>query len=339
MRVHWSDYCETVGPLQHWRGLALTVRDSQRPGLVVNVCPPGCISLTLAARTCLWARTDDGYYGYELLRSTHAGALNVISPIPFQRVRENSVPDRDVSDRRWAHAYVSALTASDASPLHQGSWFLGRDLDGDRPRDLGVDLIQTIVRRNSHDYIDWDHRKVAPLALRAMSDPTSGRVHAWRKHARAGSLPPVLLYWVSGLCTHVVLDGHDRLVAALLEERSAPALYIYPMSETVSKSTDQDIILHHVGDALTTAVRVGQRRPPITVENANRLLLNAFVPKRNRLTSPVIVPQNRACSGRRTRGAPTIRQQRVEFGVGVRITDASQHVRQVLGGFDAVSDA
>ncbi|MGB8939405.1 MAG: hypothetical protein WCD21_04060 [Streptomyces sp.] len=37
------------------------------------------------------------------------------------------------------------------------------------------------------------------------------RVKAYRKQARDGTLPPVLLWWVSGLDCHLVLDGHAGL--------------------------------------------------------------------------------------------------------------------------------
>jgi hypothetical protein len=52
------------------------------------------------------------------------------------------------------------------------------------------------------------------LALRDPSPADAGRVKAWRKHAEAGTLPPILLAWITGLDCHVVLDGHDRLQAA-----------------------------------------------------------------------------------------------------------------------------
>lgn len=40
---------------------------------------------------------------------------------------------------------------------------------------------------------------------------------AYRRQYREGVLPPVLLWWVSGFNSPVVLDGHDRLTAALAE--------------------------------------------------------------------------------------------------------------------------
>jgi hypothetical protein len=55
------------------------------------------------------------------------------------------------------------------------------------------------------------------LPLRPLSAPDSSRVKALRKHARAGTLAPVLMWWVTFLDGWLLLDGHDRAVAALAE--------------------------------------------------------------------------------------------------------------------------
>ena len=44
-----------------------------------------------------------------------------------------------------------------------------------------------------------------------------GRVKMWRKRAREGTLPPVLVYDVSALTMFALLDGHDRYAAARAE--------------------------------------------------------------------------------------------------------------------------
>jgi hypothetical protein len=52
---------------------------------------------------------------------------------------------------------------------------------------------------------------------RCISDAEDGRVKMWRKRVRDKTLPPILTWWCHGLFAHVLLDGHDRLHAALLE--------------------------------------------------------------------------------------------------------------------------
>ena len=79
------------------------------------------------------------------------------------------------------------------------------------------------------------------LPLRDPSPEDSGRIKSWRKHARDGTLPPVLLWWVGALDAHVVLDGHDRLSAAALEE-VAPRLIT--MSECSEVQVEHDLEAH-----------------------------------------------------------------------------------------------
>jgi hypothetical protein len=149
--------------------------------------------------------------------------------------------------------------------------------------------LRRVVEQKSCGYIQWDFGDhVYPITLRDRSSTDSGRVKAWRKHARAGSLPPVLLYWISGLAAHVVLDGHDRLLAALLEEVSAPALSLELVTECHTDASRKAAVLSQVAKALAAADRERSRPQSerlaratrlIDEQRANVILLDAFVPK------------------------------------------------------------
>lgn len=45
----------------------------------------------------------------------------------------------------------------------------------------------------------------------------AGRLKWWRKKCREGVLPPVLVWYIAGLASFVILDGHYRLQAAIAE--------------------------------------------------------------------------------------------------------------------------
>jgi hypothetical protein len=60
-----------------------------------------------------------------------------------------------------------------------------------------------------------DRRDILPL--RRLPAVDADRVKAYRRQFREGILPPVLLWWVSGLAALLVVDGHARLAAALAE--------------------------------------------------------------------------------------------------------------------------
>ncbi|PTL79149.1 hypothetical protein [Vitiosangium sp. GDMCC 1.1324] len=100
----------------------------------------------------------------------------------------------------------------------------------------------------------WPEAKMgAVLALREPSRPDASRVKAWRKHARDGTLPPVLLLYMELPQKWLVLDGHDRLQAALLEGITPPLLGLWPVFTRSGT-------FEHEGP--------GQRIPPLTVTRA-----------------------------------------------------------------------
>ncbi len=110
-------------------------------------------------------------------------------------------------------------------------------------------------------YIDWfvDNGAWQILPLRPLASPDTGRVKAYRKQVREGILAPVLLWWISGLDCSVLLDGHDRLVAAL-SENEEPSLLSLSSVSTQQAARDTDAALSRyatVAEALDRQVVAG----------------------------------------------------------------------------------
>jgi hypothetical protein len=226
----------------------------------------------------LWARIEDDYWGYDLLRPRRSDSLNVIPHIDFPTVRKQVA----LGEGAWARFFANALARGSVSPLSDGEWQL-------EPQDLPSVLVKKIVGQRSLGYVQWDFGdEVYPITLREMSAPDSGRVKAWRKHVRDGALPPILLYWVSGLAAHVVLDGHDRLLAAALDDAPVKALGLVRVIQYETDPAIKDAVFRQVERALIAADRARSRAMKerlarverfMSVERANRLLLDVFLPK------------------------------------------------------------
>ncbi|WP_306337998.1 hypothetical protein [Streptomyces sp. KL118A] len=115
----------------------------------------------------------------------------------------------------WVHRYARWLEdAKGYGPLHHGRWRLSPRTTF-APGIWSCDLVQ-----------DWPDATLellcgggwhGVLPLRPLPAPDAPRVKAQRKHAREGTLAPVLLWWVSFLDGWLLLDGHDRAAAALAE--------------------------------------------------------------------------------------------------------------------------
>ncbi|WP_329339844.1 hypothetical protein OG866_31195 [Streptomyces sp. NBC_00663] len=132
------------------------------------------------------------------------------SPLPPLRSADQRSP------LNWTHQYTRWLEETDGTPLQDGRWEMA--LRTGFPSGIWT---EDFVR-------DWPAGRLelscgggwhGVLPLRQLSAPGAARVKAYRKHAREGTLAPVLLWWVTFLDGFVILDGHDRAVAALAEGR------------------------------------------------------------------------------------------------------------------------
>ncbi|MGW7301002.1 hypothetical protein [Streptomyces sp. NPDC054829] len=124
----------------------------------------------------------------------------------------------------WPHRYASWLEESTGTPLHDGRWQLGERR-----------AFPPYVWGNEEFVRDWPGGSLAlycgggwngVLPLRRLSAPDAPRVKAYRKQAADGTLAPVLLWWVAFLDGWLLLDGHDRAVAALAEGRTPPCVVL-----------------------------------------------------------------------------------------------------------------
>ncbi|MFY0562845.1 hypothetical protein ACN28E_03290 [Archangium lansingense] len=112
------------------------------------------------------------------------------------------------------------------------------------------------------------------VSLRPPSPEDSGRLTVWRKSAREGSLPPVLLFYLAVARKWVVLDGHDRLLAASFEQRPVPMLGLLLVRET---PVSEEALVH----ARTRAQRMVEGRlrgavSPLVIDEVNRFVLKGY---------------------------------------------------------------
>lgn len=280
MKLHWRDIDKRLEP-GTWDRLCFSVSEQPVAGFAMSVCRPNCMRLSIGEAPVLWARVSDDHYGYEVLRAQTSESRAVVPPIPFRLADKIATQGSDPAMRSWARHFAQAMAESPNSPLSDGAWSLRPSVDWGDHATLSARDIAGILMHRSREYVDWDHVEVRPLPLRATSPEDSGRVKAWRKLARRDELPPVLLYWISGLVASVVLDGHDRLLAAHLEGKPIRALTLGRVDETSRDADDRALIWNAVGMAFEHSRNAeGKRRDhrSFCAEKANRILLDAFTP-------------------------------------------------------------
>lgn len=210
-----------------YAGVRLEVRGRTASGLMLENFIWPCLRLSLGGKPVLWARVADYLAGIWLLRRRDAATAEVVPPINAETARCVT------SAQGWMKWFARGLYESSRSPLYDGSWQLSelRGLAPGRGQDTadafrtspsaGLPVASSLGASDEHlavHYESWMPSGFeSVITLRQAPSPDAGRVKAWRKHARGGTLPPVLLWWVSPFDRYVLLDGHDRLVAAELE--------------------------------------------------------------------------------------------------------------------------
>jgi hypothetical protein len=289
MRLTWHDAFDRIDPAV-WKGLRVRVDGHRAPGFAVSACYPGYVRLAARDLPLVWTRIDEDYWGYELLRAPSVDGPSILPPITAELAREHREANSAVW-AAWARTYARMLRESPGTPLYDGDWHIGALSRDFRPFELAASIVSRVVNQKATGYVQWDFGDtVYPITLRDMSSPDAGRVKAWRKHVGDGSLPPVLLQWVSGLAAYVVLDGHDRLLAASLEQAPAPALALEPVEEVVASEERKRAVMAAVEKSLEAAKRerarshderLARARRLFTTEDANQILLDTFAPQQH----------------------------------------------------------
>ncbi|MFG2548567.1 hypothetical protein [Streptomyces sp. NPDC048581] len=210
--------------------LVLNVRD--RPGppaLRFETAEQGRLLLRQGERPLLLGRSVGEGCCPELYLHRLSGYRSPLPPLRSSAMR---------STLNWPHQYARWLEDAEGIPLRDGRWELARRT-GFPPGIWTEDFVRDWPGGRLELYCGGGWHGVLPL--RPLSPPDAGRVKAYRKHAREGTLAPVLLWWVTFLDGWVILDGHDRAVAALAEERTPECVELrqVPDEESWRKAAEE----------------------------------------------------------------------------------------------------
>ncbi|MFE7367256.1 hypothetical protein [Streptomyces anulatus] len=235
---------------ESWVSLGLELPPTTEPGLRPETANGNLIVLSQGSDVVLSGKVDDDRCGVEYSRTDHY--RSPVSPLRAAEVRSVAEHGQPSWYARWAHRFADALDSSTIGPLHEGRWVLSRRLarEGMTPTGGGSAAQWRSLLLDDHPdgYIDWFDGSWGVMPLRQMPPPDDPRVKAYRKHAREGILPPLLLWWFSGLNCHVILDGHARLGAAIAENREPAVLVLSraPSEEQTRAGTEKALSTYHL---------------------------------------------------------------------------------------------
>ncbi|MFD3941842.1 hypothetical protein [Streptomyces sp. NPDC058579] len=192
-----------------------------RPGLRMECADDRRLVLFQEDVPVLFARQRATLRGLHYARTGRY--VSPLGPLRAEQARtfgEFAAPGSEAWTERWAAYAEAGLRTAANGPLHQGDWHI---TPGSSSWFADVNWPKLLSHDPDRGHLTWfgygdpveDARDLLPL--RALSHREAPRVKAYRRQHREGILPPVFVWWISGLNSPVVLDGHDRLTAALAE--------------------------------------------------------------------------------------------------------------------------
>lgn len=250
MKCHYEDdYAGAEAIAANWRGMRITVAHAALPRLHLQSAQGGLMRLNFGEKSLFWAEIDDSYSGVSLYRPL-VSSQGLLPAITSQQLPSGL----DLHEKRhyWARYFVRALSYSPNTCFYDGLWSLHsmaalqrKDQAGrDYPRWCGrvrADAWQQAVVGEDFAflqapcvYIDWGacgNGGVINLFGPSPAPEQHGRIKWWRKVLASEQLPPILLWYLNSLDAYVILDGHDRLQACILEKCAPDYLVLSSFTE------------------------------------------------------------------------------------------------------------
>ena len=300
--MRWKDIEADSG---HWLGLQVEVaggvnpRAARKPQIRLETCFPHRIKLVQGPISLLWATVCENHYGVRILKSMEA-FTPTIPPRALDSAQIEQISALDKSRRlpAWSRFFAQTLaTASAASFLYPGLWCFqaapsqnGQWSFGTERQDSGllgswhIGGVQQALYKEATNTVSWGfHSNDELICLRPPVPADDGRLKWWRKKVREQTLPPILVWYLSCLDAYVLIDGHCRLQACVMENQ--PPDFLVAFSAQKETVQHEAVVQEQVIASLHRPQIAPHRR--LSTEAANAVLIKAFDDR------PLLIPTTR----------------------------------------------
>ncbi|WP_428242699.1 hypothetical protein [Gynuella sp.] len=289
MSIYWQD-------LEGEDGLGLQVQiqtdPSVKPGMYLQSGGNSRIRLVTGGSIRFWATPVRDYGGVWVIKPFADWSVSEmpISPIRSQDIEARQHLSGLEQVRAWIRFYVDQLSHSQAGFLYAGRWLFTHqqrqhglvdwvsraDLRSGQRSRLAGPMVSDLKPATSTDpvcWLDWWFSGSGDLVNLKPPETDSGRLKWWRKKVRAGEAPPILVWYLNCLDAFVLVDGHCRLQACMLE--NVPPDLIVARSVLEIPITPDPLTQSRIVASLSRQKdRPG--RKPMSVDALNGVLISAF---------------------------------------------------------------
>jgi hypothetical protein len=186
----------------------------------------------------------------------------------------------------WSCFFATELAKNSASFLYGGLWLFNayipnkkKDwnyIQAGKSKYIGNSSIYGVkeaIKGEEVVWIDWWINGSNELISLKIPDRTSGRVKWWRKKVKENHLPPILVWYLNCLDAYIIVDGHDRLVASILENKP-PNIVVTYSAEEIDASLDKEV-QKRILESLKNR-ELSKNTRPMPIDKINEVLIQAF---------------------------------------------------------------
>jgi len=155
------------------------------------------------------------------------------------------------------------------SESSKGDWKYQNNIVGQTEL-KGQQQLNEVFKSENPIYSDFEIDNV-PIAIKKTPFKESGRVKFWRKKVKEGTLPPIVLLHLSQLSNAIIIDGHSRLKASILENVPPKLIILYP---TIEQEIKPDQI--QADKRAEALLKQYGTNPNLKIEQMNQLLISFY---------------------------------------------------------------
>ncbi|AYH05572.1 hypothetical protein [Pectobacterium parmentieri] len=284
-----------------WQGLELIVQGQapSKQNIEMLSGHHGRMSLQVRGEALFWASMLKDHSGVWLVfNADHPDQQGLLSPVTSHEVEAVKKQGEQAWVSEWCRYFARQLVRTPEPLLPERRWLLRPMTSVARSAPYTVKQTATVENWHFHSpartgnigcdwalygedfpdlanpqkvsLVDWWWGGNLLLGRYAVKTET-GRLKWWRKKCREGTLPPVLVWYVAGLASFVILDGHYRLQAAIEEGIPPLFLVLSELNERVFPPEPE-----HQERILRALEQQQHKNPGYSVEGINQTLINLY---------------------------------------------------------------
>lgn len=273
MNLYWKDILDIEG---NWMYLHIDISASNA---ACRIYSGGHKRFKLSKNTdTLFWGTIDQYFGVWFLRNDLFWESNtgIIPPIKSNLIETLKQENKVHNEQYWSRFFAKELSKSEYSFLNNGTWSISKAIiNRSVSEKWRVTNLESSFDCQPLSYIQWGiTRNSIIIPLKGKPHLQMGRLKWWRKKVREHACPPILVWFVNSLDCFVLIDGHHRLQACLLEQ-IPPSIYVINEVRKHTYNTDHKALrekaLHRI-----ELISKNQKGNQLDVPLINSILTHAY---------------------------------------------------------------